>query len=165
MKKNIKKSNSFYHLQHNLEQEAEKIIKMAYGACCRNDLPLLKNLLTSTTLNNSKYIDVYLGDLLQIATDNGNLNILKYLITSDELIKKPNVYYKKSQCFHYAIVNKKDKIINYLIFEYEIQKNKDIRKILQNYPDVEKLFLIREKLNCKKELVINPINNNKKSKL
>ncbi len=82
------------------------------------------------------------------ACSRGNVNQIKYLISSNELEFKAE-YLKPSvlnSAFRVSVLLEKEESISYLITDLQIPKSKDIEKILEQYPNplAFSLFLNRE---------------------
>jgi hypothetical protein len=78
-----------------------------------------------------------------------DLNEIKYLLTSPDLKNRPDIHFNKDESFGQLINDENLEIIQYLIFEHNIEKTKDIVNQLGSWPndfkqEVEKLFTIRD---------------------
>lgn len=71
---------------------------------------------------------------------------IRYLLTSDELKEHANIYSNNSKPFTSACVHSNQKVLEYLINNYKIEYNQDIKDYLLKYshPIAEKLFQARE---------------------
>lgn len=82
---------------------------------------------------------------------NGNLDIVKYLLTSSgNLNKHLNIHARNDYWFRFACEAGHLDIVQYLIFDCTIEKTKDIKNFLnenKNIPyvmDAEEMFLARD---------------------
>jgi len=105
------------------------------------------------------------GEILIAAARNHSLEIIQYLLTTPELKNIVDVHYKDDMVFRYAISNEDTKIINFLIFDYNIPKTNDIEAYLRkggNPIDADKLFEARDlRNNLNNDLVLNNIGTKK----
>lgn len=66
----------------------------------------------------------------------GNLEAVKYLLTSPELNIRPDIHMKRDSPFYFSLFQKHLDVIEYLIFELNIEKTQNITDYL-NSPDKE----------------------------
>jgi hypothetical protein len=92
------------------------------------------------------------------------IKVMKYLLESAEVSKKPDLNYKKNLLFRSIYADKDYSLLNYLIFDLKIDKTPRIIEELEDNPDsrVSQMFMLRE-LNT--ELVTNASEKNKRIKL
>jgi hypothetical protein len=142
------------------------------GACMipgKKGLELVKYLLTSKELTRHADINVDDGQGFIIACNKGNLELVKYLTASPELNKHINPHSKHDLGFRLALQNAYTnepgsmEILNYLIFELNLEKTKLITQYLDVKDDlaiqINKFFDMRD-LNreLNKELILTPSN-------
>jgi hypothetical protein len=142
--------------QYSINQEFLKF-------CYNGNIEKATALLNSTTAKftpdertvNQAVIEVYFHN---------KINVMKYLLTSTELSKKPDLNYKNSLLFRAIYADKNYDLLNYLIFELNIEKTARIIEEIEQNPDpkVSAMFTNKE-LNS--ELVLNNGLKNKKLKV
>jgi hypothetical protein len=133
------------------------------NACTKGDIKKATTLLNSNTARfhpdnrilNQAVIEVYFIN---------KINVMKYLLTSLNLSKKPDLNYKNNLLFRSIYADKDYDLLNYLIFDLKIEKTARIIEELERDPDpkVAAMFMLRE-LNS--ELVLNEDMKTKKTKL
>jgi ankyrin repeat protein len=112
-------------------------------ACANGHLEVVKYMLTSSELDEHAHIHPYSN--YKIIIENGHLDILKFLLES----KKLNVHAENDLIFISACNQGNLKIIQYLIFDLNIDVNENIKNYLKSEinPFVEKvkhMFEMRE---------------------
>ena len=90
------------------------------------------------------------GELLN-ACYGGNLDLVKYLLTSPDLKEHADIHAKNSESFINAISNGHVEIIEYLIWDYKIEKTEHVEQYLveKEMKDILNTF---EKRDLEKEL-------------
>lgn len=83
---------------------------------------------------------------LHEACSNGDLGLVKYFLTSPDLIYHSHVHSNNDYSFRLACFNRKMNVLRYLILELNIEKTKDIKDHLKLYPNkqVEAWFKSRD---------------------
>jgi len=140
------------------------------AACDYGHLHIVDYLLTSSELNKHSKINTQQGTTspLSWACSRGHLDVVKYLLTSPKLKEKSDLHFKDDAPFYEAYCSKNWDILQYFIFDLNIEKTKHIDFCISVYSDspVENWFRIRE---SQKELMIEldkkELNNKKKNKL
>ena len=127
------------------------------GACANGDLEIVKYLLTSPEL--SEHADIHASDDMALicACSGQKLEVVKYLLTSSELKEHANVHANGDSPFFKSWFDddkKKREVFNYLIFDYQIEKTKEIDSSLTVFKMQEGKILFQ-----KRELK-NKLNNN-----
>ena len=98
------------------------------------------------------------------ACQQGSVDKVKYLLSSPDLNKHADIHAWSDLGFTCACVRKNLEIIEYLIFDMNIEKTKKIEKYLKNKPNeqVKKWFRLRELNNkLEQELYCDRLNNKK----
>jgi len=117
-------------------------------ACTNGYLDEVKYLLTSKDLKEHPSVTEDAMPL-SIACAEGKLEVVKYLLTSSDLKEHANVYAKETEAFKVACNRLCEEVVEYLIFEFNIEKNQDIINIL-SFPKtpfdarVANMFTMRE---------------------
>jgi hypothetical protein len=154
----MKNNTSSYIEQDNLD-------KSLIEACKVGDLAKVKYLLTSDELSQHADISCINNRPLFMACAWEHKNIIDYLLFSPELKKHADVHDNKDIIFNYLLESRKDNILQYLILDMNVQKNKNIERALKNFPNpnVKNWFKVRE---WNKEVIdgLEPTNNNEKVK-
>jgi len=134
-----------------------------FEACLYGHLDIVKYFLTSSDLNDKPNIHIidYNGDnetLLDIACTRARIDIVKFLLTSTELEDHPDIHRNNDNGFIMAATYNTDnhiELVKYLIFDYKIEKTKNIINYLKKNPDkeIEQWFNMRDlNQNLNKEL-------------
>ena len=97
---------------------------------------------------------------LEHACLKGLLEVVKYLLTSSELKEHADIHYDYDQSFFNAYNEDRVDVVQYLVFDYKINKTKDIIKNLVQHSrtDISNLFYKRDL----EEKLQNTLTNNKK---
>lgn len=143
------------------------------NACGNGHLDIVKYLLTSPELKEHANIHIDNDSALISACGSRHLNVFKYLLTSSELKDHANLNAREGEifdiCFKHNQKNDRLEIINYLIFDLNIERTEYINNLLTEYPNekVEEWFKLRKLNNeLNKELPLTEIGStNKKNKL
>jgi ankyrin repeat protein len=116
-----------------------------------NNLPLIKYLLKHTHYS---YLSSALDLICIYACGKGNLDTVKFVLTSTELKKHANIHDRSDESFERALKENKCDILQYLIFDFGIKKNKNIKDIIgeelyggknkSTAQEVENWFTLRE---------------------
>jgi ankyrin repeat protein len=156
-------------------------------ACREGDLEAVKFLLTSDDLMFNAQINCENNDPLFQACDYDRMEIIKYLLTSDELKNHADKYFALKLCceedkieilefllknsaldidihidnsilFELALSNKSNNVLNYLIFNENIERTSRINDLVNKYKNdqVKNWFDLRE---VNKELNKDLVNN------
>jgi len=149
-----------FQLNHNL-----------FEAAMYDDLAKIKLILTSTESEIKPDIHFYNDGALTLACSNGNLEMVKYLLSSPELTEHACLNADYYQPFKAACIEEHFHILEYLIFEYNMKMDDTI----ENYLDkstlnvgmtVKSMFKKRDaakRLNDELSSELITIENNKKS--
>lgn len=137
-------------------------------ACVFGHLDVVRYLLTSPDIKTKPDLEVTEGDRnsltsLGFACKGGHVDIVKYLLTSPDLEKHSNVRVNDDHPFRVSVFEKQIAVLQYLIFDYNLEKTKTINNYIASnkkyFPDllekVENMFKIRE-LNQKLESELAP---------
>ncbi len=98
----------------------------------------------------------------------GSLDLVRYLITSEDLKKKPDIHFGNDFLFRHSCYVENKQMLQFLIFECDIQKTENIIEYLDEHPsaEAEKLFRLRSlKLSLIEDLKINSSINKKNIKI
>lgn len=124
-------------------------------ACGKGNLNIIKYLLTSPELiqhanihakdNAYKIID----SPILTATSHGHIEVVKYLLSSSELKEHADVHANHDEVFRLAVNNNYLSILEYLIFEYKINKTPIIENFLNhkhnlNSKIIKNMFELRD---------------------
>jgi ankyrin repeat protein len=134
------------HLSPNKIGLTDGLKSLAGNIHC-DSLKMLVSLMVSSTNfvkrlpYNKKRVD-YINDALGSAAASGNLEVVKYLLTSPELPEHGST----SIAVNRASFTKQFEVLQYLIFELNAPKDKEVKDFLNNYPNpvVENMFQARE---------------------
>lgn len=136
--------------------------------CVNGEFERVKYLLASPDLSTHAEINFLNHNGLKCACMHGHIEIVKYLLTSPDLKEHGNIYAGEALAFKYVCMEDNLELKEYIIFDYKIQRNDDINKYLEDFPNelIEKMFAMRE-LNeqMNKDLFVNDNVNNKKNKI
>jgi hypothetical protein len=94
------------------------------------NLPEIKRLLTSPTLEIKANIHAFDEACLILACEKGNIEIIQYLLTSPELTEHAHLHAENYQPFKALCINTQLSAIQYLIFELDIPLAKEIEYYL-----------------------------------
>jgi ankyrin repeat protein len=139
------------------------------NACKFGHLDIVKYLVASPDLKehaNPQHPD---NIFLYSAYDNNKIEVIKYLLGSPEVLNKPDIHINKDETFIDCTKYKLYDIVNYLIFDFNIEKTEYISTYLKNNPDekINSWFDLRD-LNKSLNAELNSDSNkesNKKPKL
>lgn len=85
--------------------------------------------------------------LLKVCCQNGFIELVKYLLTSPDLTIHSDIYADNCSAFKKAYNHRKMDLINYLVFDYKIEKTQAIMQFLErkfvDTSDLNKIFLTR----------------------
>lgn len=84
---------------------------------------------------NRVYLDVHYYDdrCLRYAAEKGHLEVVKYLLTSDELVEKCNIHIEKDYPLRMAYENQHVDIVKFLIFDMNIYYSSHIDYYIKRY--------------------------------
>ncbi len=128
-------------------------------ACSEGHLELVKYLLTSPELK--EHANIHAPNIFMRACSDGHVEVVRYLLTSSDLKENANIHEGNDAGFKGAFLNKKLDIIQFLVFDMNIDKTKEIENFLAEYSNeqVENMFILRElNENLEKELPSDKIN-------
>lgn len=85
--------------------------------------------------NNNVYLDVHYYDdrCLRYASDEGHLEVVKYLLTSDELVEKCNINVEDDYPFTVACMRGDFELVKYLCTSSELKQHSNIYSNNQNF--------------------------------
>lgn len=77
-----------------------------------------------------------------------DFNEVKYLLTSPELILRPNLHFKEDEAFKFLLDDENLEILKYLIIEHNMERTQDIIEIMEKNPSqfskrINELFIAR----------------------
>lgn len=138
--------------------ERDQLNKQFITACSSGDLSIIQTLVREY----EDYLDIDNG--LCFAARDGHLNVVKYLCESEELKEPANVYTWYSEDEHIedgplllAFFDGHKKIVNYLLYDYEMFISSDTRsfmkdrgswnKLIAEYDDYQQQNLEKRQLN------------------
>lgn len=132
----------------------------AINMCCfHNNLEVLKFLVSIRDINIHTENDYP----IRIACDKGYLELIEFLLTSQELKEHSDIHALEDYALKIASGMKRNDVIDYLIFNYQIEMTKSIQQYIKaekelfGHSMLEPLFNRRElNKNLKKELEIKP---------
>lgn len=109
----------------------------------------------------NKFKDLPKEDLnykFRIACLHGDLEVIKYLLTSSDLKQQADIHFQRDVGFKYACQNSLD-IVRFFVFDMNIEKTLTIKQYLKKFPNeqVENMFKLRE-LNQKLEKELDSAN-------
>lgn len=113
-------------------------------ACEYANLDIIKYLLTSPNINKEVDVHAEFDAAFRRACVNGNLDVINYLLSSPELKTKVDIHTDDDSGFISAIEH--IHVIEYFIFEKNIEKTKTIDKFLtlNHFDNIQKMFEIRD---------------------
>lgn len=112
-------------------------------SCQKNNVEVVKYLITSEEL------DVHPSEKAQsensLRWSLGNMELIRYLITSPDLKKKPSVHFGNDFLFRQACSVGNKEMLQFLIFECDINKTEKMLEYLAGHPcaEAERLFNLR----------------------
>jgi hypothetical protein len=139
-----------------------------YNASCFDRLDIVEYILENFSSNPSIQMSIMNGQMLNSACEYGNLNILQYYFNSPKFINHSHREIHKEDLFKIALNGQNMEILQYLIIDLELKKNKVIKEALvkKGNDEVEKLFTIRDlKKSLEENLPKDDNRNSKKPKL
>lgn len=118
-------------------------------ACQNGHLEIVKYMATSPELKIHSDILAANNSALQNACCKNHTEIVKYLLTSPDLKVHPGMddfTLRDHGSFKLASINNSLDVLQYLIFDYYIEKTDYLKFIMENYPnsEVEKMFKLRD---------------------
>jgi hypothetical protein len=81
---------------------------------------------------------------LRFASKNGHEKVVQHLISAPELANHADVHINNDEVFKRACKQKREEHLMFLIFEFNIPKTPAIEEYIQNKPEVQKLFNLRD---------------------
>jgi hypothetical protein len=110
-----------------------------------------------------------LSIILQALCASGDLEAIKENLTSSTAKEHGDIHYSDSLAFHLLLNKQHIHVIEYLIFDYKIDKTPSLEKLLNDYPGdiaekVNNMFKIREVNELSDELPVN-VEVSKKNKI
>ncbi len=112
-------------------------------SCQKNNIEVVKYLISSEEL------DIHPSEKAQsensLRWSFGNMELIRYLITSPDLKKKPSVHFGNDFLFRQACSVGNKEMLQFLIFECDIEKTEEMLEYLAVYPcsEAERLFNLR----------------------
>jgi hypothetical protein len=127
-----------------------------------NHLDVVEYLLNSPKAENIKNESIKSGQLLKNACAYGNLDAIKFVFNAPQLKDKIDIHVNKDDCFRILARQNKEEILNYFIFELELNRTKYIDNYLKvnQRKDIDSMFEARD---LQKELN-NELKDNKSEK-
>jgi ankyrin repeat protein len=116
------------------------------NACKFGHLDIVKYLVASPDLKEHASPQHPDNIFLYSAYDNHKIEVIKYLLDSPDILNKPDIHINKDETFIDCTKYKLYDIVNYLIFEFNIEKTEYISTYLKNNPDekVNSWFSLRD---------------------
>jgi ankyrin repeat protein len=119
------------------------------NACQSGHLEVVKYMATSPDLKVHSDIIAANNSALQNACCKNHVEIVSYLLTSPDLKVHPgmdDVTHRAHGSFKLASINNSVDVLQYLIFDYNIEKTEYLKFIIDAYPnsEVEKMFKLRD---------------------
>lgn len=105
------------------------------NACKFGHLDIVQYLIASPDLKEHASPQHPDNIFLYSAYDNNRLEVIKYLLGSPEVLNKPDIHINKDETFIDCTKYKLYDIVNYLIFDLNIEKTEYISTYLKNNPD------------------------------
>ena len=129
--------------------DQSKLNEALINACNKGHLDVVKYLLTSDELKEHADIHAYNGSGFKRACEFGHLDVVKYLLTSDELKEHTDIHAENDYGFKHAFWYGHLDVVKYLIFDYNIEKTKEIVVFLKENKhkgsfNIEEMFVARE---------------------
>jgi hypothetical protein len=117
-------------------------------ACSNNNLEAVKYLLTSSELSYNPSLTED-NEPLRIACNGNFKKMVEYFLTSPELNEHSDIYQDQQQAFKDACKAESLEVLQYLIFEYKIEKTDEIKEYLKTSntkfnETVKNMFILRE---------------------
>jgi len=121
-------------------------------------------------MNAKDYTKEQLNLSLQALCAVGDLEGIKYNLTSPELKEHGNINYSNGICLEFLFMNDHIHVFEYLIFDYKLQKSTVLNRLLKIHNDetsekIKSMFKIRDMNTQLKEELPNNGNDVKKLKL
>lgn len=141
---------------------------MFYRACSKNQVNILEYLFKHPKVEQDRDFGIRSGELLQSACAYSDLNTIKFIFNYPEFKDKINIHVKDDILLETLIIDNRIDVIKYFIFDLNIEKTEDIKKLLRTTTtnEVEKMFQARElKGELKTELKSNVSSNSKRTKI
>lgn len=140
---------------------------MFYRACSNNQVKVLEYLFKHPKVQQDRDFGIKSGELLQLACAYSDLNTIKFILTYPEFKDKINIHTKRDVLFDTLIRNRKTDVIQYLIFDLNIEKTQEIKEFLKRTTtaEIEKMFTIRDLNGELRDELKGNISNHKKIKL
>lgn len=115
------------------------------AACCGR-LDIVQYILENFIKNPAIQMTLINGKMLNSACDYGNLHIIRYFFDTPELSNNAHRDIQKEDLFQIAHRNDDMEIIQYLIMDLNLKKNKVIKSSLKSKPspEIEKMFESRD---------------------
>jgi len=135
--------------QKKIKNPTSNYNKELEAACLNNNLDSVKEILLSNQSKKHKYAQDFLDDAVFAACMQGHLNIVKYLLESQELIINADIYSYKSRSFKLLAMKNDTEIMEYLIFDYKIKKTPEIHSECILRPKYEEMFKLKDNLESK----------------
>jgi hypothetical protein len=149
-------------------KDSDKFLHQAFSHAARYNLESVKYLLTSPELKVHPDIHFKQNSALYEAFIADRLDIANYLLTSPDLKEHANIHANDDICFTNMCSVEKYSVIEYLIFDYKIERTQTINEFLTNWEQSLVVDMFNKRtLNqeLEKELNHSSLPNNKKSKI
>lgn len=137
-----------------------EILQCYFKACDKGYLSMIQYVLGLDRIHEDKNYKKYCDIAFRVACHYSYLDIARYVLTSPDLKESANIHTKNDSVIIDAIKKNNEKIVNFLIFEMNIGLTKHIQEVIEEKPDIMKLFEVRElnnKLNKKDDSASNKI--------
>lgn len=92
-------------------------------------------------------IDKYGSELMVTAARQNKFNVMDFLLSNDKLKNHVDIHYKEDLIFKYAAKNNNIELIQFLIFDMNIEMTKDIDAFLKN--DLQSKEIIKKMFNAR----------------
>lgn len=125
-------------------------------ACSKENVQAIQKMLFHPKFKD--FVDIhYLNDIFLFSAAHNRDNVLdifKYLLTSPELTEHANIYARDGAIIAELTVWNRTEVLEYLVFDYQIEERDCILKILEQFPNkpMENMFAARK---LKQELTEN----------
>lgn len=140
----FKKAINFFKLKYlKLIYKKNIIDSFLIKSCQHNNVELVKYLISSDELHIHPSEKAQSENSLRWSC--GSMELIRYLITSEDLKKKPSIHFGNDFLFRQACYVENKEMLQFLIFECDIQKTEEMKDYLMQHPssEADKLFHLR----------------------
>lgn len=140
----LKKAINFFKLKYlKLIYKKNIIDSFLIKSCQHNNVELVKYLISSDELGIHPSEKAQSENSLRWSC--GSMELIRYLITSEDLKKKPSIHFGNDFLFRQACYVENKEMLQFLIFECDIQKTEEMKDYLMQHPssEADKLFHLR----------------------